>query len=343
MHLKQRIDLLAALPLVFEQEKDTIKAFVGQTFYKNPWFTESNTMMALDAIVKQHLDKAKLLSWAERYDLPQEVEQQFRVGIVMAGNIPLVGFHDFLSVFVAGHKAMIKLSSKDQDLQKMITSFMKELDPAVADYFEYVERLNDADAIIATGSNNSSRYFDYYFGKYPSIIRKSRTSVAVLTGRESEEELDGLAGDIFHYFGLGCRNVSKLYLPRDYDIAPLMHALEKWKETLLNNNKYKNNFDYNLTLQILNRELIIPCDFLIIQEKEALFTAVAQLHYEYYDELHEVLEELDQLQDQVQCRVGHLKRADFTPFGQTQRPGLMQYADDVDTMAFLKTLGTAVV
>ncbi len=339
MHLKQRIDLLATLPVIFEQEKDTIAAFVGQTFYKNGWFTETNTMMAIDAIVQQMLDPEKLRAWAQSYNLPEQVDDPQSVGIVMAGNIPLVGFHDFLCVFLSGHKAMIKLSSKDQDLLKMITSFMKELDPAVEDFVQYVERLNGAQAIIATGSNNSSRYFEYYFGKYPSIIRKSRTSIAVLTGRESEEELDALAGDIFHYFGLGCRNVSKLYLPEGYDFAPLMKSLEKWEAKLLNNNKYKNNFDYNLTLQILNKELLIPCNFLILQEKKPIFSAVAQVHYEFYKDLGDLSAELDALSDQIQCKVGHLKRGDFIPFGKAQYPGLDQYADNVDTMAFLKSLG----
>jgi hypothetical protein len=250
----------------------------------------------------------------------------------MAGNIPLVGFHDFLSVFISGHRALIKLSSKDQALLKHLLSILTEWNPETGEQIKFSEILKGCDAYIATGSNNTSRYFEYYFGQYPHIIRRNRTSVAVLTGREAPSELEKLADDIYQFFGLGCRNVTKLYIPGGYAFESLLLACKKY-DYLADHHKYKNNYDYNLTLHILDNKFYMTNGSLLLIEDPSIFSRISQVNYEYYSNIEKLLSSLSSNQE-IQCIVGHGN----APFGQAQRPGLFDYADGVDTMKFLNSL-----
>jgi hypothetical protein len=251
----------------------------------------------------------------------------------MAGNIPLVGFHDLLCTFITGHYAVIKPSSKDEPLISFLTTKMVELNSASSSYFTIASMLKNCDAYIATGSNNSSTYFEYYFAKYPHIIRKNRTSVAVLTGEESADELDALADDVYQYFGLGCRNVTKIMVPRDYNFEPFVNSLKKYNY-LFDYQKYKNNYDYNLAIHLLNNKYYMSSGSILLVEDPSPFSPIAQLHYEYYDDINEVKKTLKG-NDAIQCVVGK----EGLPFGAAQKPGVCDFADGVDTIQFLKEIG----
>jgi hypothetical protein len=254
------------------------------------------------------------------------------VGVVMAGNIPLVGFHDFLCVFISGHQQTIKASSKDDILIKFLVKKLYEWEITIQNYVSFAENLKNCDAYIATGSNNSSRYFDYYFGKFPNVIRRNRTSVAVLDGTETEEELDKLSDDIQLYFGLGCRNVTKLYMPKDYDFVPLLDALRKYDHYFLYH-KYKHNYDYQLAIQMMGNKFYMTNESIVLAENESIFSPVSQVNYEYYDSKALLKESLKGNND-IQCIVGK----GFIDFGKAQQPSLTDYADGVDTMAFLMNI-----
>ena len=254
------------------------------------------------------------------------------VGIVMAGNIPLVGFHDFLCVFLSGHRQRIKLSSKDDVLLATLIKLLEINFPAMKEYISISERLNDCHAYIATGSDNSARYFEYYFGRYPSVIRKNRTSVAILTGNETDEELSLLADDLFMYFGLGCRNVTQIHVPKGYDFQPLLGSMKKYK-WCFDHNKYRNNYDYQLAIYIMNCLQYMTNDCIVLIENESPFSPVGTLHYAYYDDKNKLVDELKSNQS-IQAIVGF----GGISFGKAQFPGLMDYADGIDTMAFLLTL-----
>ena len=245
-----------------------------------------------------------------------------------------MGFHDWLCCFVAGQKAVIKLSSKDKVLLKHILEKMTDWEPSVQDYFELAEFLKGCDAYIATGSNNSAGYFDYYFGKYPHIIRRNRSSAAILKGNETMEELEALADDVQLYFGLGCRNVTKLLVPRDYDFVPLLNAFRKYAY-LADHHKFKNNYDYQLALHILNKKFYMTNGSVLLIEEASLFAPISQLHYEFYEPGNEsvLLNGLLKHPD-LQTLVGR----GYTPFGQSQSPRLQDYADGVDTLQFLLSL-----
>ena len=253
----------------------------------------------------------------------------------MAGNLPLVGFHDFLSVFVAGHKALIRFSSKDDKLFSFVLKNLVKISPESKEYFETTERLQGFDAVIATGSSNTGRYFEHYFGKYPNIIRKNRSSVAVLDGNETIEELKSLGEDVFTYFGMGCRNVSKLYVPKDYDFP---HLLDNWAhyQPLTNHNKYKNNYDYNRSILLLNRTQHFASDYIMLMENENMTSPVSILYYEFYDNEKDWRNKLKENAEQIQCSVG--KAEGLLPFGTAQNPQLNDYADGIDTMQFLSNL-----
>ena len=292
----------------------------------NAWFTPTHVAIAVDNIVNEFLQKDKLEQWIANYQLP---EQAKTIGIVMAGNIPLVGFHDFLCGFVSGHKLLIKQSSKDDVLLKHIIARLTEWEPTVAQQVQIAEKLNNCDAYIATGSNNTARYFEQYFGKYPHIIRKNRTSVAVLDSTETDEELSMLADDVYLYYGLGCRNVTQVCVPRDYDFARLLQIFNKHNE-YADLNKYKNNYDYHLAIYLLNRVPYMSNDSLLMVENDLPFSAVSVLHYKFYDNMEELIEQLTNNED-IQAIIGE----GFISFGDSQKPALSEYADGVDTMAFL--------
>jgi hypothetical protein len=296
---------------------------------ENPWFIPEFIDTALHNIARLYLQEELLWQWVNAYDVPDVNIRPRSVGIVMAGNIPLVGFHDFLSVFISGHQALIKLSSKDKVLLKRLADKLFEWEPATARFISFADQLKGCDAYIATGSNTSSRYFQYYFKKYPHIIRHNKTSVAVLTGNETPAELEKLADDILLYFGLGCRNVSKIFVPEQYDFVSLLRAFEKY-QFVKDHHRYKNNYDYNLALHILNKKFYMTNGVLLLSENASPFSPISQLNYSYYARRPELLKSLSGHPD-LQCIVAR----DYVPFGQSQMPALHDYADGTDTLRFL--------
>lgn len=331
MNLDDRIQLAGELGIYMSHKSDEWLDIKRKAEVSNAWFTQEFIDLACKNIADEFLNVTKLQAWVNHYHLDDNIIPK-NVGVVMAGNIPLVGFHDFLCLFISGHTQTIKLSSKDNVLLKHLVSKLYEWNAGSAQAIKFAEILKDCDAYIATGSNNSSRYFDYYFGRYPSIIRKNRTSAAILNGNESEEDLMHLADDIQEYFGLGCRNVTKLFVPEGYDFVPLLKALEKYNY-FEDHTKYKNNYDYYLALLIMNNQYYMTNKNIIMVKNENLFSPISQLNYEYYNDEQKVRDQLKQ-DNNVQCIIG----VDDMPFGKAQVPGLYDYADNVDTMAFLLSL-----
>jgi hypothetical protein len=331
MILQERIQILNKLSAYMAGNEPEWALAKERAARENPWFALEFVEKAVNSITNSFLDPQLLTNWAIKYGVPDQQSEPKKVGLVMAGNIPLVGFHDFLSVFISGHIAVIKPSSKDEILIKHIASELIKMDERVSGMVFFAPQLAGLDAYIATGSNNSSRYFDYYFGKFPNIIRRNRTSVAIIDGTETAAELDLLADDMQTYFGLGCRNVTQLYVPTNYDFIPLLTALKKY-EYYLDFHKYKHNYDYHLALLIMGNKYYMNNDSLVFAENESPFSPVSQVHYQFYAE-QEQLSHLGQNTD-IQCIVGH----DYIPFGSAQAPSLTDYADGTDTMAFLQTL-----
>jgi hypothetical protein len=303
---------------------------------ENGWFIPEFIELAVKNIVENYLDEKKLTAWMSHYDLPGSADESCcnpqLVGIVMAGNIPMVGFHDLISVFLSGHKAVIKPSSKDNVLIRHLADVLISWHPELVEWIRFAETLKDCDAFIATGSNNTSRYFEYYFGKYPHIIRRNKTSVAVLRGNETADELEHLADDVYQFFGLGCRNVTKVYVPEGYEFTALLNACEKYNY-LADHHKYKNNYDYNLALHILNNKFYMTNGSIILTEDVSIFSPISQLNYQYYSDRETLLSSIADNED-IQCIVAK----DHVAFGRAQSPTLFDYADRVDTMAFLKAL-----
>lgn len=332
MILQERIQLLARLGEYMLNKDEEWTAIQARAYRENAWFIPEFIEKAVTQIATRFLQPELLLKWANQYDIQDQPSQVRNVGIVMAGNIPLVGFHDFLSVFVSGHSMTIKTSSKDEFLIKHLIKKLYEWENTIQNQVSFAEQLKGCDAYIATGSNNSGRYFDYYFGKYPNIIRRNRTSVAILDGTETKEELDLLTDDIQLYFGLGCRNITQLYVPEGYDFVPLLDQLRKYTY-LIDYHKYKHNYDYHLALLIMGNKYYMNNDSIILTENNSPFSPVSQVHYRYYTDKKQLENQLSNDQD-IQCVVGHGQ----IPFGQAQFPGLTDYADGVDTMAFLKSL-----
>lgn len=332
MNLQQRIEILVQLGKYIQGNDPVWEEVKHRAFVKNEWFTIENTNKAVENIAQYFLQKDLLDAWTKENKVPETRENPKIVGLVAAGNIPLVVFHDFLSIFISGHKQRIKLSSKDDVLLPFLIQKMTEWNAEIAELVQISEMLKNCEAYIATGSNNSGRYFDYYFGKFPNIIRRNRTSVAILDGSETEEELLALTSDIHDYFGLGCRNVTKIYTPKEYDFVPLVNALKSY-EYLLDNVKYKNNFDYQLAILLLNKKFYMNGGALLMEENPGLFAPLSVVHYEFYEDKKALLEDLSK-NDDVQIIVGHAGKA----FGISQKPSLSDYADGVNTLAFLNTL-----
>lgn len=299
---------------------------------ENAWFTPAFIALSVNNISRRFLTGQSLQELIDRYSIPSENLSPKKVGIVMAGNIPLVGFHDLLCTFLTGHHAVIKLSSKDSVLIRFVVERLIAWDAAAAPYFTFGEMLKGCDAYIATGSNNTSTYFEFYFAKYPHIIRKNRTSVALLTGQESAKELEKLADDVYQFFGLGCRNVTKIFVPEGYHFEPLLEAFKKYND-LADHPKYKNNYDYNLAIHLLNKRYFMSNQSLLLVEDASAFSRIGQLHYEYYKNAEAVRERLSG-DETIQCIVG---RGDV-PFGEAQQPGICDFADGVDTVRFLLNL-----
>ena len=335
MQLAERIALLARLGDYLRSKDERLEAVIHRTAHTNLWFTKENQWKAVDAIAEQWLRFEKLDQWLGNYDIPAERTAR-KVGLVLAGNIPLVGFHDVIALFATGQTAMIKLSEKDPYLLPFLVKVMTEMDERAASCFQFAERLEGFDAVIATGSNNSSRYFEAYFGKYPNIIRRNRNGVAVLTGLETPEELAALGEDIFRYFGLGCRNVSKLYVPEGYDFEPLLESLHEYRQIVLHD-KYKNNFDYNTAIAMLNKTAYLSNGCLVLMEDTGIVSPIAAAYYQFYSDIETVEKEILDRSEEIQlvaARPGVLN-APTLPFGAAQEPELWDYADGVDTVAFL--------
>jgi hypothetical protein len=301
----------------------------------NGWFTKDNVLIAF-LKWSNTLNRSNLNKWISSYNL--NTVQRKKVGVIMAGNIPLVGFHDFLVVLISGHELIAKQSSSDSYFLPLVAKYLEYVEPEFKGLISFTEdKLTGFDAVIATGSNNTARYFDYYFGKYPNIIRRNRNSVAVLTGDESQEELKGLGEDIFRYFGLGCRSVSKIFVPRNYDFDPFFKAIYDYKE-VLNYDKYINNYDYNKAVFLMSQFQLLENGFLMLKEDKSYASPIATLFFEYYDDEFTLQQRLADDKESIQCLVGKSDRLNMIPFGQTQNPQLWDYADDVDTMSFLQKL-----
>jgi hypothetical protein len=332
MNLQHRIDLLVRLgEYILSDTPEWVDA-KEQASYENGWFIPEFVELATKNIANAFLQREILEKWANEYAIQSINKDPQVIGITMAGNVPLVGFHDLLAVFTSGHIARIKPSSKDKVLIKHLVEKMTAWNAEVEDLIQVAEMLKGCDGYIATGSNNSSRYFDYYFGKYPHIIRRNKTSVAILTGKETAEELEKLADDVYVYFGLGCRNVTKIYVPEGYDFIPLLKAFRKYGY-LADHHKYKNNYDYNLAVNLLNKKFYMTNDSILLIEEPGVFSPISQLNYSFYNDKQQLVTSL-RASPELQCIIGQ----GFIPFGAAQCPGIMDYADSADTLKFLTNL-----
>lgn len=337
MTLNQRIKAFVTLArqLNDEMRSGELHELLQTAYIRNKWFEPRFIRQAIEGIVYM-LDEFKLVEWIAQYKI--QTESPKRVGVVMAGNIPLVGFHDLLAVLVSGNKAVVKLSSDDTVLMAYVIHRLMLIDPEFEELIEFADRIKEVDAVIATGSNNSARYFEYYFSKIPHIIRKNRTSVAVLGGHETDVQLKALAADMLSYFGLGCRNVTKLYVPQDYVLDPVFESLIDYA-FVISNNKYANNYEYNRTIYLMNSDTFLDNNFLMLKESDKLFSPVAVVQYQRYATQDELKDLLKAESDNIQCIVSSLELGLKTiPFGTAQQPELWDYPDGVDTMQFLLSI-----
>ncbi len=337
MTLKERIEAFSKLKLAIENltgiERESLYTQAAQG---NPWFTSANTEQALNGIT-QFLSKEVLTSWTDRYSLSTTPSK--KIGVAMAGNIPLVGFHDLLCVLLSGHTLSAKLSSQDSVLMTYLSNLLKKIEPRFIDKIFFEERLNNIDAVIATGSDNTSRYFEYYFRAIPHIIRKNRSSCAVIMGEEPNDELAKLGTDVFSYFGLGCRNVSKIFVPEGYDASLLLKPWEYCKG-VVNHHKYANNYDYQKCLLLMNQNLFYDGGFVLLVENNALVSPISVVYYEYYKDLEDLKNKLQPQEEKIQCITSASGWYPTSiPFGKAQLPDVWDYADRVDTMKFLAELG----
>jgi hypothetical protein len=343
MDLKERIKSFASLGETLRESLNNISyGYNGNGHYHslhkiietqvslNPWFTPDNVKRAITSIANE-LTIENLTKWTGAYKEISNEEPLARVAVIMAGNIPLVGFHDFLSVLITGNKLVAKTSSKDSQLLVHVAGILCKINPLFKDRIEFTNgTLTDFDAVIATGSDNSSRYFEYYFGKYPNIIRKNRNSIAIIEGNEADEELARLGEDIFSYFGLGCRNVSKIYIPKGFDQGTLLSKWDSFHD-IIKHTKYSNNYDFNKAVYIVNKETFFDTGYLLLKEDKRISSPVSVLFYEYYEGQDALKQVLETLKEKIQCITGKL----YIPFGQAQWPHLWDYADGIDTIDFL--------
>ena len=330
MNIQARIDAFFTLGDQYLNDgNEGFKEVKWKANNQNAWFLPEFIQQATQQIVEQYLQTAAMQEWAQLYpSIPNNATHK-KIGIVMAGNIPMVGFHDLLSVLIAGHTAVVKLSTKDTVLMQYIIDSLIEINPAFKPLIVVQEQLKNCDAYIATGSNSAGQYFEQYFGKYPHIIRKNKTSVAILDGTETPEMLELLANDMMLYFGMGCRNVTQIWVPKEYDFIPLLTALKKYAY-LIDQHKYKHNYDYQLALLMMTRQFYMDAGGILLSEHPSPFAAISQIHYQFYTPGETpVLNPQD-----IQCIVGK----NGLPFGSIQKPMLVQYADGVDTLEFLSKI-----
>jgi hypothetical protein len=301
----------------------------------NGWFTATQIKFTLASWAKA-LTLDNLNTWVAPYAIHPATPKQ--VAIIMAGNIPLVGFHDFLCVLLAGHHVLVKQSSNDKHLLPFLAKYLEYVAPEFKGSIQFTDNTMEGfDAVIATGSNNTARYFEYYFKNKPAIIRANRNSVAVLTGQETIEDLKRLSEDIFRYYGLGCRNVSKLFVPRGYDFNTFFEAIYHW-HPIINEAKYANNYDYNKAVYLMSEFDMLENGFFIIKEDKSYASPIATAFYEYYDDTESLKTQLNADKDRIQCVVSQNFTTGEIPFGEAQQPKLWDYADGKDTLHFLSSL-----
>ncbi|MEC3907409.1 acyl-CoA reductase [Tamlana sp. 2201CG12-4] len=302
----------------------------------NGWFTTENICFALKSWSKA-LTNENLNTWLKPYSFADFTTPK-KVAVIMAGNIPLVGFHDFLSVLISGHNVLVKQSSNDKHLLPYLAKYLEYVAPGFKGSIQFTEeKVENFDAVIATGSNNTARYFEYYFKDKPSIIRNNRNSVAVLTGEESHEDLKNLSEDIFRYYGLGCRNVSKLFVPKGYKFDAFFEAIYHW-HPIIEKAKYANNYDYNKAVYLMSEFNMLENGFFMIKEDKSFASPIATLFYEHYDDIEKLKEKMDNKKDQIQCTVSCGFVENEIAFGATQKPQLWDYADDIDSIEFLLSI-----
>jgi hypothetical protein len=298
----------------------------------NGWFNESNILFAINNW-SNTLNNSRLTTWLNKYNF-NDVKLK-NIAIVMAGNIPLVGFHDFISVLLSGHNVVVKLSSNDKQILPFLVKYLEHVEPNFKGRISFTEgKLEYFDAVIATGSNNTARYFEYYFKNKPSIIRKNRNSIAVLNGHETESQLAGLSEDIFRFYGLGCRNVSKLFVPRDYNFDAFFNAMYAWRD-VINDHKYANNYDYNKAVYLMSEFNLLDNGFMMLKEDQSYASPIATVFYEYYTDKESLLKQLQENENNIQCIVSEGYTPTEIKFGETQQPSLSDYADGIDTIDFL--------
>lgn len=314
---------------------DKMSQKIDAAIHHNGWFTKENLLFSIkqwsNALTKENLD-----NWLSAYSFTESESKT--IGTIMAGNIPLVGFHDFLSVLISGNKILVKQSSNDNQLLPFLSSYLIAIEPRFKERISFTfDKLKSFDAIIATGSDNTSRYFEYYFSKVPNVIRKNRNSVAVLTGNETKEQLQALGEDIFRYYGLGCRSVSKLMIPKDYKFDLFFEAMYDYHD-IMNSAKYANNYDYNKAVYLMSNYKLFENGFLMLKEDESYASPIATLFYEKYESMDLLTKKIEQDKEKIQCVVGSGFLPECVEFGQTQNPGLSDYADGIDIIQFLTTI-----
>jgi len=342
MTIEQRIEAFTTLGDLIRQElsnsSEEFETIITKAKVHNQWFAPRFTRIALNSIANL-LKKESLESWVLQYESEMFEESPLKVGVIMAGNIPLVGFHDFLSVLISGKVFKGKLSSQDEFLLPYIAEKLIDIEPEFGSKIEFVPHLlKDFDAVIATGSNNSARYFDYYFGKYPHIIRKNRNSVAIISDEDTEDDLKKLADDVFLYFGLGCRSVSKIFVPKGYSIPTILEQFNHYM-FLHEHTKYFNNYEYNKSIFLLNKIPHFDNGFHLITENASYASPVSVLNYEEYEDLDSLERRLIMENEQIQCIVGGDKvTISHEKFGNSQYPSLSEYADNKDVISFLGSL-----
>jgi hypothetical protein len=313
--------------------ENEFEELVVKTRAKNPWFTRENILFSFSAWAEA-LTNEQMNQWLQPYEaLLEKNHSPNTIGVINAGNIPLVGFHDFLCVIMSGNKYLGKNSSDDPYLMPFVAEKLLQVESKLKERISFADKLSGFDAVIATGSNNSARYFEYYFGKYPHIIRMNRNAVAVLTGNETTDDLKNLGQDIFQYFGLGCRNVSKIFIPENYELKIFFEGIESFS-SVSQHHKYMNNHDYNNAVYLLKKIPFLDNGFVLLKEDEAIPSPISVVYYEFYNDFKSLEQKLEAEKDKLQCIVGK----DFIPFGRAQHPQLWDYADGVDTMSFLLML-----
>lgn len=332
MNIEKRIAAFASLGDFILENPVSLQEVVNKTFIYNTWFSIENTNHALQNIAIEFLNKEKLTNWLAQYEQLESTTEK-TIAIVAAGNIPMVAFHDILCVLISGNKLQLKLSEKDKFLLPFILEKLIEIEPDFQGKFSVQFKLENFDAIIATGSNNTAKHFEYYFSKYKNIIRRNRNSIGILTGNETKEDIENLGNDIFDYYGLGCRNVSKIFVPKDFDLYSLKEGLSK-HIGVNQHNQYMNNLDYQRTLYLMNQTPLIDIDFINIVENKSLHSPISCLHAERYEKIDDVNNFIIDEKEKIQCIVGK----DYLDFGKSQQPTLTDYADNVDTMKFILSL-----